>query len=59
MHGVINAFGHPLVAGYVTFAPGTEYLGSISTGLILVALVLLLGATVNRWRTRKASLPAS
>jgi membrane protease YdiL (CAAX protease family) len=59
MHGVVNAFGHPLVAEYVTFAAGTEYLGSISTGLILAALVLLLGVAVNRWRLRNASLPTS
>jgi len=54
MHGVTNAFGHPLVAEYVTFAPGTEYLGSISTGFIFILFVGLLGVAIHRWRLQKA-----
>jgi membrane protease YdiL (CAAX protease family) len=61
MHAVMNSFGHPLAAEYVTFAAGTEYLGSISTGLFFVALLALLGAAINRWRLKnpmRAKLPA-
>lgn len=59
MHGVTNAFGHPLVADYITFAPGTEYLGSISTGFIFIVFVGLLGVATNRWRMQKPGLSAS
>lgn len=59
MHGVTNAFGHPLVAEYVTFAPGTEYLGSISTGLIFIAFVGLLSVATNRWRMKQNKLSTS
>jgi len=51
MHGVGNAFGHPLVAGYVAYAAGMEYLGSVSNGLIMIALACLLGIAINRWRS--------
>jgi membrane protease YdiL (CAAX protease family) len=50
LHGVANAFGHPLAAGYVTIVAGNEYLASISTGLILIAFVLVLGGAIGRWR---------
>lgn len=53
MHGVTNAFGHPLVADYVTFAPGMEYLGSISTGFIFIVFVGIAGVAINRWRMQK------
>lgn len=56
MHGVTNAFAHPLVAEYVSSAAGTEYLGSISTGLILIVLVGLLGAGIRQWRIRKEAV---
>ena len=56
MHGVGNAFGHPLAAEFVTIAPGMEYLGSVGNGLFMIAFMLLLGIAVNRWRLRKASL---
>ncbi len=61
MHAIANAFGHPLVADYITFASGVEYLGSISTGLIFVAFVGLLGIVINinRWRMQKAKLSNS
>ena len=59
MHGVVNSFGHPLAADYVTLAAGTEYLGSISTGLILIAFVGLLGVAINRWRPKKSALSKS
>ena len=55
MHGVTNAFGHPLVAEYVTFAPDTEYLGSISTGLLFIVFVWLLGVAIHRWRSKTNS----
>ncbi|MEW6401632.1 MAG: CPBP family intramembrane glutamic endopeptidase [Chloroflexota bacterium] len=50
MHAVANSFGHPLAAEYVTYAAGTDYLGSISNGLIVIALVGFLGIAINRWR---------
>ncbi len=52
MHAVANSFGHPLAAEYVSSATGTDYLGSISTGLILIVLVGLLGTAINRWRSK-------
>jgi membrane protease YdiL (CAAX protease family) len=54
MHGVGNSFGHPLVAEYVTTPAGKEYLGSISNGLFVIALVGLLGVAINRWRLKKS-----
>ncbi len=56
MHAVGNSFGHPLAAEYVTFAAGTEYLGSISNGLIFIAFVVLLGVVIYRWRLKKSEL---
>lgn len=50
MHGIGNAFGHPLVAGYVTYAVGMEYLGSVSNGLIMMVFVVILGIVIYRWR---------
>jgi len=61
MHTSANSFGHTLSAEYVTVAAGMDYLGSISTGLFFIALVLLLGVTINRWRLRQSTpspLPA-
>ena len=55
MHAVANSFGHPLAAEYVTVTAGMEYLGSISTGLILIVFVGLLGVTINRWRLRQST----
>ncbi len=57
MHCIGNSFGHPLVAEYVTVAVGKQYLGSVSNGLILIALVGLLGIAINRWRQNKAAYP--
>lgn len=56
MHAIGNAFGHPLAAEYVKNMAGMEYLGSISNGLILIALVGFLGALINRLRLRVATL---
>jgi membrane protease YdiL (CAAX protease family) len=56
MHAVINSFVHPLSADYVTFVAGTEYLGSISTGLFYIVFVILLGWVIARWGTEKAAL---
>lgn len=53
MHGVGNAFGHPLEADYVTVANGMEYLGSISTGLFVIAFVFLFAVAILRWQARK------
>jgi membrane protease YdiL (CAAX protease family) len=59
MHGITNAFGHPLVAEYVTFAPGAEHLGSVSTGFIFIVFVGLLGVAINRWRMKQIKLSNS
>jgi len=59
MHGVGNAFGHPLVAGYITYAAGMEYLGSISNGLIMIAFVATFSILINRWRSRESILSKS
>jgi len=59
MHGVANSFGHPLAAEYVTSAADTEYLGSISTGFILIVFVGLVGIVVRQWRIRKNKLSKS
>ena len=56
MHGIGNAFGHPLVAEYVNYMAGTEYLGSVSNGFIMVAFVIVLGVAINRWRLKQAIL---
>ena len=53
MHAVGNSFGHPLSADYVTLSFGKEYLGSISNGIIVIALFVVLGIIINRWRLRK------
>ena len=50
MHAILNSFGHPLDAEYVSYAGGMEFLGSIGTGLILILFVGLLGAIIHRWR---------
>ena len=55
MHSVGNAFGHPL-SEYVTFAAGKEYLGSLGTGLLMIAFVGLLGIAIRQWRIHKAGL---
>jgi len=55
MHCVMNSFGHPLAANFLTIVPGKEYLVS-STGLLIIAFAGLLGMVLNRWRMRKASL---
>jgi len=59
MHSIANSFGHPLAAEYVTFVTDMEYLGSISTGLILIIFVGLLGLAINRWQSRQATLSES
>ncbi len=56
MHAVGNSFGHPLSAEYVTLSVGKEYLGSISNGIIVIALFVILGVTINRWRFKKSTL---
>jgi hypothetical protein len=53
MHWVGNAIANPLVAGFVLFAAGKEYLGSIGVdGLIMIAFFGILGVAINRWRTK-------
>jgi uncharacterized protein len=54
MHGVGNAFGHPLEFEYVKVVTGQEYLGSVGNGLFMIAFMILLGVAINRWRTRRA-----
>lgn len=52
MHGVNNAFGHPLAADYVTIAAGQESIASVSTGFIMIIFILILGVMIRYWRTK-------
>ncbi len=53
MHWIGNAIANPLVAGFVSFSAGREYLGSVGVdGLLMIAFFGLLGVAINRWRTR-------
>ena len=52
MHCITNAFGHPLVADFLTIAPGKDYLVSAS-GLFMIVLAGLLGIALNRWRLKR------
>jgi membrane protease YdiL (CAAX protease family) len=55
MHWVGNSIANPLVAGFVMFSAGREYLGSIGVdGLFMIAFFGLLGVVINRWRLREA-----
>lgn len=54
MHWVGNSIANPLVAGFVLFSTGQEYLGSIGVdGLFMIAIFFLLGVLINRWRLRQ------
>ena len=60
MHWVGNAFANPLVAGFVFFSAGKEYLGSVGVdGLFMIAFFGLLGVVINRWRSRQNVAPQS
>jgi membrane protease YdiL (CAAX protease family) len=53
MHWVGNSIANPLVAGFVLFVAGKEYLGSVGVdGLIIILFFGLLGVALNRWRLR-------
>lgn len=52
MHWVGNTIANPLVASFVLFTAGKEYLGSIGVdGLLMIVFFGLLGIAINRWRT--------
>jgi membrane protease YdiL (CAAX protease family) len=54
MHWVGNSIANPLVAGFVLFSPGKEYLSSIGVdGLFMIAFFGLLGVAINWWRSRQ------
>lgn len=54
MHWVGNSIANPLVAGFVMFSVGREYLGSIGVdGLFMILFFGLLGVAINRWRLRE------
>ena len=54
MHWVGNTIANPLVAGFVLFSTGKEYLGSVGVdGLLMIAFFGLLGIAINRWRSRQ------
>jgi len=60
MHWVGNTIANPLVAGFVLFTAGSEYLGSIGVdGLFMIAFFGLLGIAINRWRTRHSATALS
>jgi membrane protease YdiL (CAAX protease family) len=53
IQSLANAVGHPLIAAYVTIAPGQQYLGAFD-GLFMIAFASILGIALNRWRMRQA-----
>jgi membrane protease YdiL (CAAX protease family) len=56
MHWVGNSIANPLVAGFVSFSAGKEYLGSVGgDGLFMIAFFGLLGVAINRWRSRETT----
>jgi membrane protease YdiL (CAAX protease family) len=56
MHWVGNTIANPLVAGFVMFAAGKEYLGSVGVdGIFMIAFFGLLGIAINRWRCRQTT----
>jgi membrane protease YdiL (CAAX protease family) len=56
MHWVGNSIANPLVAGFVSFSGGKEYLGSIGVdGLLMIAFFGILGVAINRWRSRETT----
>lgn len=60
MHWVGNSIANPLVAEFVSFSAGKEYLGSVGVdGLFVIAFFGLLGIAINRWRLRETSEPKS
>jgi membrane protease YdiL (CAAX protease family) len=60
MHWVGNTIANPLVAGFVLFSVGKEYLGSVGVdGLFMIAFFGLLGVAINRWRSRETPAPKS
>lgn len=59
MHCSGNAFGHPLVAGYIKVRPGLEYLGSVSDGFFTIVFIGLAGIALHQWRIRKGSASKS
>lgn len=56
MHGVGNAFGHPLAVEYVTYAQGWESMANIGNGLILIGFVFLLGVVLHRVTNARANV---
>lgn len=60
MHWVGNSIANPLVAGFVSFSVGKEYLGSVGVdGLFMITFFGLLGVAINRWRLRGTREPKS
>jgi membrane protease YdiL (CAAX protease family) len=60
MHWVGNSIANPLVAEYVSFSAGKEYLGSIGVdGLFTILFFGLLGVAINRWRSRATTAKIS
>jgi membrane protease YdiL (CAAX protease family) len=60
MHWVGNTIANPLVAGFVLFSAGKEYLGSVGVdGLFMIAFFGLLGVAINRWRSKETSAQKS
>ena len=56
MHWVGNTIANPLVAGFVSFSEGREYLGSVGVdGLFMIVFFALLGVVINRWRSRESA----
>lgn len=56
MHWVGNTIANLLLAGFVLFSAGKEYLGSFGVdGLFMIAFFGLLGVAIHRWRSRETT----
>ncbi|MBE2271760.1 MAG: CPBP family intramembrane metalloprotease [Anaerolinea sp.] len=56
IHGVSNAFGHPLEADFVNVSAGMEPFSSVSTGFFVIAFTFLFTAVIIRWQISKRAV---
>jgi len=57
MHWVGNTIANPLVAGFVLFSTGKEFLGSFGVdGILMILFFGIFGVLINRWRMSTISV---